>query len=417
MNRTQETQIKRIEATKPMNALMHDYFVELAEASEDPTRRVAWCTSVGPAELLRSMGFDVYFPENHGAMLGAARMASDVIPRANALGYSPDICSYLTSDIGAFLAGVTPMSNVDERIKSVPRPDVLVFSTNQCRDVQDWFGWYGRHFDVPVVGVYSYAGIGAVTDVHVKSIAGQMEALVPHLEQVTGRKFDIDRFREVVALSRRTSDLWKEVLDTAAARPSPLTFFDGTILMGPAVVLRGDPRANDFYEVLLAELQQRVADGVGAVDDETYRIYWEGMPLWGRLRANAQLFLANRACVVASTYCNSWIFQDFDSDDPFTSTARAYTELFIVRNDEYKEQYIDRMVDFFSVDGILFHDAKTCPNNSNCRYGMPQRYVSNKNVPTLVINGDLNDMRLVSDEQMVTNVEAFIEQLQERKAT
>jgi benzoyl-CoA reductase/2-hydroxyglutaryl-CoA dehydratase subunit BcrC/BadD/HgdB len=417
MNRTQETQIKRIEATKPMNALMHDYFVELAEAGEDPTRRVAWCTSVGPAELLRSMGFDVYFPENHGAMLGAARMASDVIPRANALGYSPDICSYLTSDIGAFLAGVTPMSNVDERIKSVPRPDVLVFSTNQCRDVQDWFGWYGRHFDVPVVGVYSYAGIGAVTDVHVKSIAGQMEALVPHLEQVTGRKFDIDRFREVVALSRRTSDLWKEVLDTAAARPSPLTFFDGTILMGPAVVLRGDPRANDFYEVLLAELQQRVADGVGAVDDETYRIYWEGMPLWGRLRANAQLFLANRACVVASTYCNSWIFQDFDSDDPFTSTARAYTELFIVRNDEYKEQYIDRMVDFFSVDGILFHDAKTCPNNSNCRYGMPQRYVSNKNVPTLVINGDLNDMRLVSDEQMVTNVEAFIEQLQERKAT
>jgi benzoyl-CoA reductase/2-hydroxyglutaryl-CoA dehydratase subunit BcrC/BadD/HgdB len=417
MNRTQETQIKRIEATKPMNALMHDYFVELAEAGEDPTRRVAWCTSVGPAELLRSMGFDVYFPENHGAMLGAARMASDVIPRANALGYSPDICSYLTSDIGAFLAGVTPMSNVDERIKSVPRPDVLVFSTNQCRDVQDWFGWYGRHFDVPVVGVHSYAGIGEVGDVHVKSIAGQMEALVPHLEQVTGRKFDIDRFREVVALSRRTSDLWKEVLDTAAARPSPLTFFDGTILMGPAVVLRGDPRANDFYEVLLAELKQRVADGVGAVDDETYRIYWEGMPLWGRLRANAQLFLANRACVVASTYCNSWIFQDFDSDDPFTSTARAYTELFIVRNDEYKEQYIDRMVDFFSVDGILFHDAKTCPNNSNCRYGMPQRYVSNKNVPTLVINGDLNDMRLVSDEQMVTNVEAFIEQLQERKAT
>jgi benzoyl-CoA reductase/2-hydroxyglutaryl-CoA dehydratase subunit BcrC/BadD/HgdB len=372
---------------------------------------------VGPAELLRSLGFEVYFPENHGAMIGSARMGADLIPRANALGYSPDICSYLTSDIGAFLAGVSPMTKVDERIKGVPRPDVLVFNTNQCRDVQDWFSWYGRHFDVPVIGIHSYAGIGDVGDGHVRSIAGQMESLVPHLEQVCGRKFDIDRLREVVGLSRRCSDLWKKVLDTASARPAPLTFFDGTILMGPAVVLRGDQRANDFYEVLLDELEQRVKAGAGAVEQETHRIYWEGMPIWGRLRANATLFLENKACVVASTYCNSWIFQQFDPDDPFASMARAYTELFIVRNDAYKEKYIDNMVESFSVDGILFHDAKTCPNNSNCRYGMPQRFVSDKSVPTLVINGDLNDMRLVSDEQMTTNVEAFIEQLEERRAT
>jgi benzoyl-CoA reductase/2-hydroxyglutaryl-CoA dehydratase subunit BcrC/BadD/HgdB len=417
MSDKEAPQIRRIEATKAMGALMHDYFVELAEAAEDPHRKVAWCTSVGPAELLRSLGFEVFFPENHGAMIGSARMGADLIPRANALGYSPDICSYLTSDIGAFLAGVSPMTKVDERIKGVPRPDILVFNTNQCRDVQDWFTWYGRHFDVPVIGIHSYAGIGDVGDGHVRSIAGQIESLVPHLEQVCGRKFDIDRLREVVGLSRRCSDLWKKVLDTASARPAPLTFFDGTILMGPAVVLRGDKRANDFYEVLVDELEQRVKAGEGAVAEETHRIYWDGMPIWGRLRANATLFLENKACVVASTYCNSWIFQQFDPDDPFSSMARAYTELFIVRNDAYKEKYIDDMVESFSVDGILFHDAKTCPNNSNCRYGMPQRFVSDKSVPTLVINGDLNDMRLVSDEQMTTNVEAFIEQLEERRAT
>jgi benzoyl-CoA reductase/2-hydroxyglutaryl-CoA dehydratase subunit BcrC/BadD/HgdB len=398
MSDKEAPQIRRIEATKAMGALMHDYFVELAEAAEDPHRKVAWCTSVGPAELLRSLGFEVFFPENHGAMIGSARMGADLIPRANALGYSPDICSYLTSDIGAFLAGVSPMTKVDERIK-------------------DWFTWYGRHFDVPVIGIHSYAGIGDVGDGHVRSIAGQIESLVPHLEQVCGRKFDIDRLREVVGLSRRCSDLWKKVLDTASARPAPLTFFDGTILMGPAVVLRGDKRANDFYEVLVDELEQRVKAGEGAVAEETHRIYWDGMPIWGRLRANATLFLENKACVVASTYCNSWIFQQFDPDDPFSSMARAYTELFIVRNDAYKEKYIDDMVESFSVDGILFHDAKTCPNSSNCRYGMPQRFVSDKSVPTLVINGDLNDMRLVSDEQMTTNVEAFIEQLEERRAT
>jgi benzoyl-CoA reductase/2-hydroxyglutaryl-CoA dehydratase subunit BcrC/BadD/HgdB len=94
--------------------------------------------------------------------------------------------------------------------------------------------------------------------------------------------------------------------------------------------------------------------------------------------------------------------------------ARAYTELFIVRADDAKEDYIRRMIEFFKVDGIIYHDAKTCPNNSNCRYGMPQRLEALTGIPSLTINGDLNDLRLVSDEQTKTNVEAFIEQLEER---
>ena len=118
--------------------------------------------------------------------------------------------------------------------------------------------------------------------------------------------------------------------------------------------------------------------------------------------------------VLASTYCNSWIFSAFDPEDPFNSMARAYTELFIVRADDAKEAYIRRMIEFFKVDGIIYHDAKTCPNNSNCRYGMPQRLEALTGVPSLTINGDLNDLRLVSDEQTRTNVEAFIEQLEEK---
>jgi benzoyl-CoA reductase/2-hydroxyglutaryl-CoA dehydratase subunit BcrC/BadD/HgdB len=85
-----------------------------------------------------------------------------------------------------------------------------------------------------------------------------------------------------------------------------------------------------------------------------------------------------------------------------------------VRSDAAKEKYIRDMLDFFKIDGIIYHDAKTCPNNSNCRYGMPQRLEQITGVPSLTIQGDLNDLRLLSDEQTKTNVEAFIEQLEER---
>ena len=46
---------------------------------------------------------------------------------------------------------------------------------------------------------------------------------------------------------------------------------------------------------------------------------------------------------------------------------------------------------------------------------MPQRLEKETGTPSLVINGDLCDMRLISDEQTKTNIEAFIEQLEEGK--
>ena len=96
--------------------------------------------------------------------------------------------------------------------------------------------------------------------------------------------------------------------------------------------------------------------------------------------------------------------------------ARAYTELFVVRSDAEKEKYFKRMLELFKVDGVIYHDAKTCPNNTNCRYGMPQRLEAQTGVPSLIINADLNDLRMISDEQTKTNVEAFIEQLEENLA-
>ena len=179
--------------------------------------------------------------------------------------------------------------------------------------------------------------------------------------------------------------------------------------------LRATQEPIDYYDILTEELEQRVADGVAAVDNERFRIYWEGMPVWGKLRALSEQFSELKACVVASTYCNSWIFSAFDETRPFESMAQAYTEIFINRSEPYKEAHMERLVKEYKVDGIVFHDAKTCPNNSNSRYGMPQRLVDKLGIPTLVIDADLNDLRMYSEETTRTNIEAFIEQLEETK--
>ena len=392
-----------------MKQVMRDYFLDLDLAAKDPDRKVAWCTSVGPAEILRAMGFAVYFPENHGAMLGATRVSMDTIPKANALGYSPDICSYLTSDIGAYLKGITPLTKA-YGIDSIPRPDILVYNTNQCKDVMHWFEFFAREFDAPVFGIHPPTHLPEIEESNIGDVVKQFEELIRVLERIQGRVLKKEDLQNTCALSKEATDLWAEVLETAMARPSPLSFFDSTIFMGPIVVLRGTQVARDYYRVLLADLKMRAAAKVAAVPGERKRIYWDGMPVWGRLRSMSELFKTNNACVVASTYCNSWIFTDFDPNDPLPSMAYAYIKIFINRNDRYKEDYIRKLVKEYAIDGVIFHEAKTCPNNSNSQYNLPSRLRKN-GIPVVTVNGDLCDLRCYSDEQSATVIEAFIETL------
>lgn len=396
-----------INARHKLKSIMQEYFSGFKKP-------VAWCTSVGPAELLRSFGFEVYFPENHGALLGATRAANDCIPEAAKLGYADDICSYLTSDIGSALKKQTPLKD-HYGLNAPPKPDLIVYSTNQCREVQDWFTWLGKKSGCPVVGIHPPRHLDEVTKEIIDDVAAQFKRIIPACEAASGNKFDIDKFRETLKLSKEATDLWKKVLWTSRATPAPISFFDASIHMAPIVVLRGTQVAKDYYEILLAELEENIKKGTGFIENEKCRVYWDGMPIWGKLRPLSELFIQNKAAIVASTYCNSWVFNAFDEKNPFESSAQAYTEIFINRSEKAKQNILIELAKDFNIDGIIFHDAKTCANNSNSRFGMPQRITEATGIPTLIIEGDLCDMRFYSEGQSMTKIETFIEQIESIK--
>lgn len=402
----------KIQSSKLLKEVMGNYFRGMGNTE----KKMAWCTSVGPAELLRSFGFEVHFPENHGALLGATRTANDFISESAKLGYSNDICSYLTADIGSYLKKQTPLSE-HYGLNGPPKPDLIVYSTNQCREVQDWFTYFAGELNVPAVGIEPPRHLDEVTREVIDDVAGQYKNMIPACEKASGQKFDIDKFRETLRLSKEATDLWKKVLWTATANPSPISFFDATIHMGPIVVLRGTEIAKNYYKVLLEELQGNVKKGVGFLEKEKCRIYWDGMPIWGKLRPLSDLFIQNNAAIVASTYCNSWVFDAFDEKNPFESSAKAYTEIFINRSEKAKEKILSGLIKDFEIDGIIFHDAKTCFNNSNSRFGMPQRLKESLGIQTLIIEGDLCDLRFYSEGQSITKIETFIEQIESNKVS
>lgn len=401
---------KIIAATQQENQVMKDYFLDLDAAAKNPDEKIAWCTSVGPAELLRGMGFKVHFPENHGAMLGATRMSTELIDVAVADGFSPNVCSYMNSDIGSFLSEKTPLRKaygID-----LPKPDVLVYNTSQCRDVQDWFEWYGRRLGVPALGMRTPRGIIGHDEDLSRAGTEQLKAMVPQLEEIIGRKMDIDRLRETIQSSRQTSDLWNECLKTNVHTPAPWTFFDSCIHMGPAVVLRGEPAASDYYRVLLKELKEKIAKNDAAVEGERHRLFWVGIPVWGRIGAQSKLFGQLAANIIASTYCSSWVFETLDAANPLESLGETYTQLYIAGDDTRRMEFVRKSVEEYNIDGMVYHDAWTCAFTTECRYGLPARLREASGIPYIVINGDLNDLRCYSDEQTSLKVEAFIEELE-----
>jgi benzoyl-CoA reductase/2-hydroxyglutaryl-CoA dehydratase subunit BcrC/BadD/HgdB len=395
----------KIQTTGLLKELMQNYFDELKNGN-----KIAWCSSAGPSELLRAFGFKVYFPENHGALLGATRTAGDYIPVATKLGYSSEICSYLTSDIGTYLSKSSPLLT-RYGFKEIPRPDIIVYNTNQCREIQDWFSFYGNEFNCPVVGIKPPRYLNEITKSDIEDVVIQFKNIIPDCEKVSGKKFDLDSFKQTIKHSKEAALLWKQVLETAKESPPPISFFDGTIHMGPIVVLRGTPEATHYYRVLLNELNENIKNGLGIMDSEMCRLYWEGMPIWGKLKYLSNLFINNNAAVVASTYCNSWAFDDFDEDNPFESSALAYTQIFINRSENVKLEMLKSLIENFRIDGVIFHEAKTCFNNSNSSFGMPLRLKEQTGVETLIIEGDLCDLRFFSEGQTTTKIETFIEQI------
>lgn len=397
-----------LESAPRLKEIIHGYYSDLAEAGCDPSRHVAWCSVLGPVEIVRALGYTPYFPENHAALIGARRLAGRYIGRALAEGFSPFAESEMTSDIGAMLAGESPLASIHD-LASIPRPEVLVYSTNLGRHLSGWFEYYATRTGAPLLGLHPPAGLDAVEKAEVDCGVQQALRLVGRLEKLSGRALDQDVLAKVVELTARAAHLWGEILELARQTPSPLTYFDTLIHVAPIILMRGTEQAVQYYEILLAELKQRAAAKVAAVPGERLRIYWEGPPAWCALRPLASLFLDQGIAVVASTYSRNYAFVGFQPENPIESMATVYTSIYENRSRDYKLRFLAREFERFGVDAAVFHDARTAPQNSGVRLGLHTRLEQDTGVPAIVIEGDTHDLRLVSVDRIRTQVQEFME--------
>ncbi len=395
---------------------LQEYFKRVVTAPERGEKVAYLFISGNVAEYLRAFGFHLVYPEVTSLQCGIKGLAGTFIGAAEDLGYSADVCGYVKNDIG--LASL----NESSPFGKLPKPDVLLCNYAGCRTYIKWFEALAERYGAPLIMLdvpYQRRWGRDAQDLapeDVEYVTGQLEELVPRLEEIAGRTYDDEAHRRMLSDTVAVEDLWVRILESAKRRPSPFdAYFEAVFFMAPLYILRGMPECLRFYEAAWREIEERIEHGIGPISEERFRVVVEGPPPWPHFRAFWEMFQKWGAVAVASTYAKvGGIFDRgfrHDPARPFESQAEyclgCYTNLNLGLRTDLLRAYAEE----YNADGIVIHSVKSCRSFSVGQADLREALREQTGLPTLFIESDLADPRYFQAAQLRNRIDAFFEGL------
>ncbi|HET6202968.1 MAG TPA: 2-hydroxyacyl-CoA dehydratase family protein [Planctomycetota bacterium] len=396
-------------------SLLSEWYRGLSAANGEGVPVAYLFISGNVAELLRAFGFRLGYPEVNALQCGIKKAAGPLILRAEEEGYSSDVCGYVKNDLGLLASGGrAPFGDL-------PRPDLLVCTYSGCTTYVKWFEALAERTGARLV----FLDVPYLRDRDALAsdrayVVRQLEELIGICEEVTGRRFEEAKLREICALSRRAEESWTRILESAKRRPSPFdAYFEAVFFMAPLYVLRGTEACARYYESALAEIEERIEHGLGPVPEERFRVVLEGPPPWPHFRAFWELFKRWGVVSVASTYSKvGGLFDQgvrHDPERPLESIAEHAIHCYTNWNLGLRRDLIGRYLREYDADALVFHSVKSCRSFSVGQADTREAFSRERGVPTLFLESDLADPRYFSEAQMRNRIDAFFEALEHRR--
>jgi len=405
--------------------LFREWFDGLTRAAEEQ-RGAAYVFVMGSlAELLRVFDFPIVFPEINSLQAAVRRVAHEYLNEAENYGYSPDICGYVKADVATQLrGGQHPMGKI-------PKP-ALAVCTNACNTYIKWGEIWERMYGMPMftldipgsrgAGLASPRG-GEDFERDRRYIEGQLTELIALCERVSGKRFDIDKLREHMGWANAMSQGWARVLELNRSRPAVFNALsDGTIYLGVANGFRGAREGAAFFTDLVEEMSHKAFRGIGTATTEKWRLLFVGVPCYPIFRRFSELFSDWGGVFVNSTYL--WFASGganlgftYDLARPLESLAEGI--LLGVRDAMdsmfFQTDALVHMLDDFAADGVVYHPIKSCRTVSTGLADSRRALMAARDVPSLFVESDMMDRRVVSEAQMKNRIDAFFEGLAARR--
>ncbi|MBU1208428.1 MAG: 2-hydroxyacyl-CoA dehydratase family protein [Proteobacteria bacterium] len=439
MNSEMSRAVKSTETVRNIKKYIPSFY-DRAQRRQLPETQLVWNMLGTGAEILQAFDLVGEWPENYGTLCAAQKVAMGFCQEAEAEGYSNELCSYVRNTLG-YLRRCRDSGEVppEAPLDGMGNPNLLLGSALICEPRYKWFQAIGTHFlnvpqfnDDPVSPPYDADLEDPRLAEHYKTqIRATLLAQISFLEQQTGKKLDMGRFRDIMKTSQEAMKYWYRVLELRKAVPCPMGSEDYFTAIIPFLYLAGDREAVNFYQDLYAEIKDRVDRGIGVIPEEKYRFGWLGIPPWFNMGLFNYLQTLGAVVCVESTY---YVGQPVEVDlpDPLENLVERTW-----KTAQYKQKQgseinpdicnpgvfspgvgaglVKRWVFEYKLDGAIGHRTRSCRATS-----MGQLHVKNKlaeiDVPMLIFESDMVDPRAWADAQIKMRFQGFLETIDARRS-
>ncbi len=342
-----------------------------------------------PCELLHAMDIPPMFPEGLSCYLTATAASAPFIQCAEEHGVPESYCSYHKLLLGLAESGV------------LPRPKVILNTSLACDANQLTFRRLAELYGVPrfTVDVPHWE-----TEETVPYVADQLRAMGRFLSAHTGRPLSEARLRTAVSRSREAHQAYQRYLSLRADRSMPDEMTTEMFTVMALHVLLGSPEGARYAGLLAQQastLPKAARSGI--------RLLWmHTLPYW-QPSLKELLNFSSRYEIVACDM-NYADLAEPDPDHPYESMARRLLSCSYNGGVERRVARTLEMAERLHADGVVYFCHWGCKQTSGGA-GFAKSALERAGYPTLILDGDGCDTGNVNDGQMVTRMQAFLEQL------
>lgn len=379
---------------------MADYFIRTAQARQNG-KTLAYTSVAFFPELLHAMDVVNFAPTQYAIQIMVQGNHVKYIQKGLQTGLSTELCSCITGAAGMVVDGL------------FPEPDLILATGQQpCDSATIEAELFKHHWDVP----FFWYSIPSRRDERTAAfLREQFEEMVEFVEQHSSNRYDETRMREVMEHAKVAHSWYTQTQELRMATPCPLRSRDSRQIRGLRTFLDGRPETGEALQAQYEETREKVEKGEGAIPNERHRLVVNGVPpFW-----NMKLFdwmEETFGAVIVVDLCNRFYPYDMGStSDPLDCLARK------VMNYNMKAG-----IDTSVVSGEeLAYQAKKAQCDSSiyfahfgCKVGCGAAKVTTDtireiiDVPSVILDIDAYDPRVVSDQKMKAVLTEYFETLE-----
>lgn len=377
-------------------SLLAGCFRKIQKAREEG-RPVVGHTIFVPTELLYAMDIVPMYLEGTGEIMARMLGLEESFAAAKTAGFAGEICS------GHRLLNAMACRGW------LPRAGAFIWSNLVC-DLTAKSGDY-------LTAVYDRPGLYLDRPYHDtpegrRYYVRELERMTGFLEELTGRKMDPDRLTEAVENSRRAAEVFREICEMRKSVPSPMRSHHLIEMTLAQLLLSGTPELVDFYRVVRDELKEEMEKPERP--PERYRLmnfFFYPSYLWKFLNT---LETEYRASMVAEPHLSLWADAEIDPSRPLESLAAKAFALTDTGPLAGVAESAVRQAKEYRADGALYWAHMGC-RQTCATIKIIKDALLKEGIPTLVIDCDLADSTIVTEEEITARVEQFLELLDDRR--